>query len=78
MCAENGYRAVRHLVEFLNETGAFALQRVNDMSVMHDFVAHIDGLAILLERMLHDVDRADDTGAKAPWLCKNDAHHLTP
>ena len=78
MRAENGHGAVRHLVEFLDETGALTLQRINDVTVMHDFVAHIDRLTIFFERMLHDVDRPDDSSAKAPRLCKNDTHHVTP
>jgi hypothetical protein len=37
-------------------------------------MADIDGLAILIERLLHDIDGAHDPGAKAAWLGKNDSH----
>jgi hypothetical protein len=44
------------------------------MLVVHDLVAHIDGLAILIERLLHDIDGTHDPGTEAAWLGKNDSH----
>jgi hypothetical protein len=44
------------------------------MLVMHDLVAHIDGLAILIERLLDDIDGAYDPGTEAARLGKYDSH----
>ena len=43
--AEHGDRAVGNFVQFLDEMSALFLQRIDHMPVVHDFVAHIDGLA---------------------------------
>ena len=45
------------------------------MAIVHDFVADIDGLAILIERLFHDIDGADDPGTEAARLGKNNSHH---
>ena len=66
--------AFGHLVQFLDETRALALEGVHDMLVVHDLVADIDGLAILIERLFDDIDGAHDAGAEAAWLGKNDSH----
>jgi hypothetical protein len=44
------------------------------MLVVHDLMADIDGLAILIERLFHDIDGADDAGTEAARLGKNDSH----
>ena len=75
MGAEHGDGAIGNFVELLDKTRALAFQRLHHMAVVHDLVAHIDGLAIFLERPLDDIDRPDDAGAKAPRLGKNHAHH---
>ena len=64
-----------HLVQFLDKSRAFSLQRLDHVAVVHDLVAHIDGPAIFLERVLDDVDRPHHAGAKPTRLGKNDAHH---
>src|SRR5262249_25599733 len=75
MRAEHRHRAIGDLIELLDKARALALQRVDDMLVVHDLMADIDGLAILLERALDDVDRPDDARAKTARLGKYDTHH---
>ena len=75
MGAEHGHRAFGHFVQLLDKAGALVLQRVHHMLVVHDLVAHIDGLAILIERLLDDIDGAHDPGTEAAWLGKNDSHY---
>ena len=43
------------------------------MPVVHDLVAHIDGRAEALERLLDDLDRALDARAKPPGLSQEHA-----
>ena len=54
------------------------VQVVDDMTVVNDFVPHIDGAAALRERPFDDFDRANDTCAKTPGLRQNDLHAETP
>src|SRR5215471_2026821 len=74
MGAEYGDGAIGHLVQLFDKTGALFLELVHHMLVMDDLMADIDRLAILIERLLHDIDGAYDPGAKAAWLGKNDSH----
>src|SRR5512142_3342648 len=74
MGAEYGHRAVWNFVQFLDEACALVLQRVDDMLVVDDLVADVDGLAELLQRALDDVDGANDAGAKSTGLGENDSH----
>ena len=76
MGAEHRHRAVGHFVQLLDEARALVLERVDHMAVVHDLVAHIDRLAVFLERPLDDVDRPHDAGAKAARLGKNDSHSI--
>ena len=48
---------------------------VDDVPVVHDLVAHVDGLAELHERPVDDVDRAHDARAKASRLSQVDFDH---
>ena len=41
-------------------------QIVDDVFVMHYFVAHVDGRSVQAQRVFDDLDRAIDAGAKAP------------
>ena len=65
MGAEHGDGAFGHFVQFLDKARALVLERVHDMLVVHDLVADIDGLAILIERLFHDVDGAHDPGIRS-------------
>jgi hypothetical protein len=57
--------AVGHLVEFLHEDRALALEVFHDIAVVDDLVAHVDRLAVALERLLDDVDGPHHAGAEA-------------
>ena len=65
MGGEDYTRVIRHLVEFVNKDGAHALQPFDDVTVMDDFVADIDGGAILSQRQFDDANRTLDACTKA-------------
>src|SRR5262249_1703495 len=50
------------------------LEAFDHVPVVHDLVAHVDGRAVLLQRALHDLDRAHDAGAETARLSKNQPH----
>ena len=60
------------LVELLDEDGALRLQALDDIAVMHDLVAHIDGRAVAFERELDDLDGPLDAGAEAARAAEED------
>ncbi len=74
--AENGHGAVRHLIEFLDETCALVAQIFNHMPVVDDFVAHVDGCAMFLQGAVDNFDRANDPRTKAAGLGKDDSHRV--
>ena len=73
--AEHRHRARRHLGQFLDEHRALRPQRVDDVAVVDDLVAHIDRRAVAIERALDDLDRADHAGAKTAGLGENHLDH---
>jgi hypothetical protein len=56
---------IGNLVELVDENSAFRLQTLHDVAVVDDLVAHIDGGAITLQRLLDNLDGAVDPGAEA-------------
>src|SRR6185312_12336268 len=74
MGTEHGDGAFGNFVQLFDEARALALQGIDHMLVVHDLVAHIDGLAIFIERLLHDIDGTHHASAEAAWLGKNDSH----
>jgi hypothetical protein len=74
MRAEDRDSAVRHFVEFLDETRAFVPQIVDDVPIVNDFVAHVDGRAMPFEGPIDDFDRTDHARTKAAGLSKDDTH----
>src|SRR5690242_5370770 len=74
MGAEYGHSSVGNLVQSLDETRAFLLQRLHDMLIMDDLVAHKDGFAEFLQRSLNDIYGADNASAETTRLGKHDAH----
>ena len=78
MRAEDRDRAGGHLGKVLDEAGALGLEAFDDVTVVHDLVAHVDGRSILLERLLHDVDGTHDAGAIAARLGEYHFHALRP
>jgi hypothetical protein len=61
-----------NLIQFFYKNCAFVFQAIDDKSIMHDFVAHIDRCAILLERQFDDLDRTVNASAKAARCGKKD------
>ncbi len=55
-------------------TAPLRAEVVDDVAVVHDFVAHVDRRAVLLERALDDGDRAIDAGAEAARIGEQDVH----
>ena len=74
--AEDGHGARRHVLQRLDEAGAFRLERFDDMAIVNDLVAHVDRGAMLGQRPLDNIDRPNDAGAKPARLSKNDLHSL--
>jgi hypothetical protein len=58
--------AGRYLVDLLDEHRAAALEVGDDVGVVDDLLADVDARAVVLERLLDDLDRALDAGARGP------------
>ena len=65
--------ALGHLVGLVDEDGARLGQRLDDVPVVHDLVADVDGRAVLLERALHGLDGAVDARAVPARFGEQDA-----
>src|SRR5208283_4921497 len=74
MGAEYGHGALGDLGQLVDEVGALGLERFDDVPIVDDLMAHIDGRAVFIEGTLDDIDRPDDAGTKTPWLRQNDLH----
>ena len=70
--AEDGDGAGRDFVDVIHEAGAPAAQRVDDVLVVDDLVANVDGRTIDLQRPFDDVDGPHHPGAETPRLRQND------
>ena len=57
---------VGHLVELVHEHRAAVLELAHHPGVVHDLLAHVDRLALQLERALDDLDGPLDAGAERP------------
>ena len=64
MGGKNHRRALRHLVQFLDENRSLLAQRVDNVFIMDDLVAHVDGRPEFFQCLFDDVDGAVDAGAK--------------
>ena len=78
MRAENRRRTSRNVGKFFDEAGALRFKFFDDIPVVHDLMAHIDGRVVLGECPFDDVDCADDTGAKTARLRQDQLHAETP
>ena len=76
--AENGNRTVRNFVQLLDEAGALGGEFTHDPFVVHNLVAHIDRRSVTIQRLLHDLDRALDSGAEAARLGEDYSHRKLP
>lgn len=74
MCAEHGHRPVRHLIQFLDESGAFLLQGFDDVLIVDDFVPDKYRLAVLLKGAFDDVDCPNHSCTETARLGENHAH----
>ena len=61
---ENDYRAVRHFAQFFHENSTALTQAVHHKTVMHDFVAYINGRAVNFQRQFNNTDRTINAGAE--------------
>lgn len=68
MGGEDHRHVVRDLVQFIDEDGALGFQAFDHEAVMDDFVADIDGGAVLLQGDFDDLDRAVHPGTEATGL----------
>jgi len=66
VCAEYHSAAERDFFQRLDEYRTLAAQIVDDVFVMHYFVAHVDGRSVQAQRLFDDLDGAIDASAKAP------------
>ncbi len=60
--------AGRDVRQFFNKNRTFGAQIINHIGVMHDFMAHIDRRAELLQRAFNDFDRTVDPGTETARL----------
>jgi hypothetical protein len=62
--AKNNGGAVRYLIKLIDEDRAARAQTLNDMAVVHHFMAHVDRRAEQHQCPLDDLDGAIDPGAE--------------
>ena len=70
--AENDRRIVRHFVELVDEDRALRPERLDDVGIVHDLLAHVDRRPADVQRELHDVDRALHARAEPARAREND------
>ena len=76
--AEDRRRPGWNVGKLLDEAGALGFQIFDDIAIVHDLMAHVDGRLVLGECPFDDVDCADDTSAKTARLRQNQLHAETP
>jgi hypothetical protein len=70
---EHDQRALRDLLGPVDEDRAALLEGLDDVPVVHDLLAHVDGRAVLFQRLLDGLDGAVDARAVAARLGQQDA-----
>ena len=70
---EHQQRALGHLVGLVDEDRAALLERLDDVPVVDDLLAHVDRRAVLLQGLLDRLDGAVDARAVAAGLGQQDA-----
>jgi hypothetical protein len=79
--AEDADRAVRYLLDAVNEYHIAAAQVINYIPVVNDFVKDIDGWRVIIERAFDYINRANHARAKAARLCQyhfSNRHSVNP
>jgi hypothetical protein len=74
--AEDCHGALRHFIEFFDETRAFLAQIIDHVTIVDNFVAYVDRRAVLLQRPIDNLDRTNNARTKAAGLGKDDSHKL--
>ena len=67
MCGEHDDRAFRNLIDCFDRECALGFNIGDDMLVVYDFMLHVNGFSVTLERNLHYVYCPYDSCAKASW-----------
>ncbi len=65
---------VGHIVEFVDENRAARTQALDDETVVHDLMAHVNRRAERFERAFDDLDGAIYAGAKTTRVGEYDFH----
>jgi hypothetical protein len=76
--AEDDNGAVGHLIEFIDKYRALGAQVFDDVFVVHNFMANVDGRAEGCQRALDDGDGAFDAGAEAARVGEQDVYASIP
>ena len=77
MRAEDDGGAIGNLIQLFDKDGAFCYQVIDHVTVVHDFMAYVDGRRKYFQRAFHDIDSAVDAGAEAAWISKVDVHEIS-
>ena len=70
---EYGDGTIRHVVHFLDENRALGAQAFDDVLVVHEFVADVDGRAVDFQGAFDDFDGAFDAGAETARAGQQDS-----
>jgi hypothetical protein len=74
--AEDDVRALGDLLDLVDEDRALSLESRDDVNVVDDLLADVDGRAVVLEGLLDGDDRPVDAGAVAAG--SSEQHPLRP
>jgi hypothetical protein len=67
MGAEDDARAGGNFVQFFDKDSAGASQLIHDVTVVDNFLAHVNGSAIEIKGYFDNVDGSHNSGAKPSW-----------
>ena len=62
---------VGHLVQFVDKHRPFFFQCRDNLTIMDNFVPHINRRTMQVERAIDNLDRAVNAGAKPAWISQN-------
>ena len=78
MRREDDRRPFRNLIDVFDRPGPLVLKGLDHIGIMDDLVLDEHRVWILLERQLHNVYCAYDSGAESSWDTENDFQLKTP
>jgi hypothetical protein len=73
VCRVDDALAIRHIIDFVDKDGAFFSEFVDNVAIVDNLAAHVDGGAEGFKSDFNDVDGANYTGAKTARLKKKNA-----